>query len=217
VELVFNTRTSRGRVTKNARITSNDQAKPTLSIDFTAQIMPEPDTVSPLRFSPERLEFDKKNRKLSVTVENYDSTEAKLDMVGLPAGDINAKIKDEVVRAGKTGKLEFQWKGDTLPEYDEDHVFTFETSSKSVHRFSVPYVIRGQKGSKSGTPVKKPMTREVPPTSSKPPGKIQNTAGQSDKSTKPTAGRTGEIYKPYSPDSVDVDKPLPGAQHWPPR
>jgi hypothetical protein len=234
VELIFNTRASRGRVNKNAKITSNDTAKPSFSIDFTAQIIPEPDTISAVRYSPTRLEFDKDSRKMTVTVENHDNTATKLGILGSMADDVTAKIKDDVIKAGKTGKLEFQWKGDTLPEYDEEHVITFETGIRSIHRFSIPYVIKGQKGSKSGAPAKHAKTPENKLTTQTTANETRNTAGQTNKSvvnrataqsskpatgqsSKPAAGQSRDIYQQYNPDSVNVDKPLPGAHQWPPR
>ncbi len=234
MELIFNTRASRGRVAKNAKITSNDAAKPSFSIDFTAQIIPEPDTISALRYSPAKLEFDKDSRKMTVTVENHDSTAAKLGMLGSMADDVTAKIKDDVIKAGKTGKLEFQWKGDTLPEYNEEHVITFETGIRGINRFSIPYVIKGQKGSKSGTAAKHAKTPENKLNTQTTADKTQNTAGQNNKavvnrataqpskpaagqSSKPATGQSRDIYQQYNPDSVNVDKPLPGTHQWPPR
>ncbi len=237
VELVFNTRTSKGKVTKNARVTSNDSTMAAFSIDFVATIVPTPDTISALRIDAPRVAFEKDSTKYEVMVENHDSSMVHLALAARPLDDIKADIKDDSIKPGKKGKIEFEWEGKTAPEFDVTHVVTFDTGLKGIPRFSVPYIVKGTKGPK---PVVVPQKAQNPPPKPGEPVQKPVTTGQtkspavnpSATAVKPASdpGKTGgstakpvvntgkpEINKEYSPDSVKVDKPLPGTEQWPPR
>jgi hypothetical protein len=211
VELIFGTKTSKGKISKNARISCNDSVRAAITIDFSANIVTNPDTVSNVRLSPDQLIFSKDKAKFSVKVDNFDTSEVRLTQVGpLPDG-VTAKIKNERIKAGKNTTLEFAWKG-VQPEYDANHVATFDTGLKGIPRFSIPYTVSGTKGPKPG-PVLPPKTS---PTVVKP-----NANGE-----KPGANAPGqpivvpnekENLKKVSPDSVKLEKPLPGTQQWPPK
>jgi hypothetical protein len=209
VELIFGTKTSRGRITKNAKITCNDSTRASLTIDFVANIIFDPDTVSNVRFSPQQIAFSKDTTKCSVTVANHDSLQVNLAMAGLPLDGINAKVKNAAIKKGKTTKLEFEWKG-TAPEYDTNHVLTFETGlpDKEGARFSIPYTVRGTKGPKPGTTPQHaaPITAKSAPNAGKP-----NSTGQ----ITPPEGK-GKILKQVTPDSINVEKQLPNTK-WPPK
>ncbi len=237
VELVFNTRTSKGRVTKNARVTSNDSTMAAFSIDFVATIVPTPDTLSNIRIDAPRVAFAKDSTKYEVIVENHDSSMVHLTLAAKPLDDIRADIKDDSIKPGKKGKIEFEWEGKTEPEYDVNHVVTFETGLRGITRFSVPYIVKGLKGPK---PVVVPQKAQNPPSPAGTAVQKPNTSGQI---KSPAANQVGtavkssadpgkpavstakpivnkgkpEINKEYSPDSVKVDKPLPGTEQWPPR
>jgi hypothetical protein len=209
VELIFGTKTSKGRVSKNAKITCNDTSRASLTIDFAANIISDPDTISNIRFNPQQLTFSKDTTKCSVTVENLDSLQVNLVMAGLPLDGINAKVKNAAIKKGKTAKLEFEWKG-TPPEYDTNHVLTFATGlpDKESARFSIPYTIRGTKGPKPGTTPQHaaPITAKGAQNIGKP-----NSTGQ----ITPPEGQ-GKILKQVTPDSINVEKQLPSTK-WPPK
>jgi hypothetical protein len=199
VELIFGTKTSRGRVSKNAKITCNDTSQASLTIDFAANVIFDPDTISNIRFNPQQLTFSKDTSKCVVTIENFDSLQVNLAMIGLPVDDISAKVKNAAIKKGKNTKLEFEWKG-TAPEYDTNHILTFETGlpDKESARFSIPYTIRGTKGPKPGT---KPQN--ATPIKTKDLGKtaVPGTVGQ----VQPPR----ESLKQVTPDSINTVKPMP--------
>jgi hypothetical protein len=202
VELVFNTR-SKGKVSKNARISSNDSTRASITIDFSANIVADPDTVSAIRFTPPQLAFSKDTTKYSVVVQNFDSVQVKLSQVGRSTDGVTAKIKNEIIKAGKTGKLDFVWVG-TAPEYDASHVLSFDTGIKGVSRFSVPYTVRGMKGPKPGT-----VAQKAPPPNAK--GQAGQTTAVNQKPV--FVDEKGNVVKLLSPDSAKA----PATQQWPPK
>lgn len=210
MELIFGTKTTKGKISKNARISCNDSVRAAITIDFSANIVISPDTLSNLRFSPDQLVFSKDKAKFSVKVENFDSSEVRLTQVGPLLDGVSAKIKNQQVKAGKNTTLEFAWKG-KAPEFDANHVATFDTGLKGIPRFSIPYVVMGTKGPKPGTTPAhgSPNIAKPNPNAEKPGSK---TAGQPGNAT-----NEKENLKQVSPDSVKLEKPLPGTQQWPPK
>jgi hypothetical protein len=202
VELIFNART-KGKVSKNARISSNDSTRASITIDFAANIVGDPDTSSTVRFTPEQLAFSKDTTKYTVVVQNLDSVQVKVTPVGTSMDGVNAKIKNEFIKAGKSGKLEFEWAG-TAPEYDTNHVLAFDTGIKGVSRFSIPYTIRGLKGPKPGT-----VPQHGAPVTAKP--QIGQTTATNQKPV--FVDEKGNVVKLLSPDSSKA----PGTQQWPPK
>ncbi len=209
VELIFGTKTSRGRITKNAKITCNDSTRASLTIDFAANVILDPDTVSVVKYTPQQITFSKDTTKCAVTVANNDSLQANLVMVGIPVDNISAKVKNSAIKKGKNTKIEFEWKG-TEPEYDANHVLTFATGlpDKESARFSVPYTIRGTKGPKPAT---KPQNSA--PIKAKDLGKtaVPGTVGQ----VQPP-GVSVKPLKQITPDSINTVKPMPNTK-WPPK
>jgi hypothetical protein len=200
VELVFQSRTAKGKITKNARILSNDSTRTSVTIDFTANIFTDPDTISLVRFIPSILEFNKESKKYAVNVENRGESQLKLSLVNSPSDDIKVKFKEGLLEGGDSRKIEFEWKGST-PEYDVAHGLTFATGDIGVARFTVPYTIKGEKGPRPGkTPehAKKPTTNPNQPLPPKGAGAV------------PAADLKSKV------DTTKVVEPLPAAS-WPPK
>jgi hypothetical protein len=209
VELIFSTKTTKGKISKNARISCNDSVRAAITIDFSANILPNPDSLSSVKINPDQIFFSKDTTKAEVKVENLDSNQVQLTQVGsLPYG-VSAKIKNSPVKSGKSALLQFTRKGEA-PEYDANYVATFDTGIKSVARFSVPYTVRGTKGPKPGAVPSHGAPATVKPTTAG--EKTPNTPGQMRNATSEK-----ENLKQVSPDSVKLEKPLPGTQQWPPK
>jgi hypothetical protein len=201
VELVFGTKTSKGKITKNARIMSNDSTRAVVTIDFSGNIVVQPDTTSLIRVAPDQMQFGKDAKKGSVTVENHSGTQIKLQMVNQPMDQFKYKFGPNLINGGDSRKLEFEWKGKT-PEYDINHVFTFETGDMNVSRISIPYTIKGEKGPKP-TPA---GAHGAPPKAATP---ATTTPGSA--VSKPVMGnQNGKT------DSLKTVNPIPGTP-WPPK
>jgi hypothetical protein len=230
VELIFGTKTSKGRISKNARISSSDSARAAITIDFNANIVSDPDTASTVRFKPSQMFFGKDTTKYVIMVENFDSTQVNLSQAGFLGDGVAVKIKGPAIKPGKTTKIEIAWKG-KAPEYDDNYVASFDTGLKNIPRFSVPYTVRGTKGPKPGAvaqhlapPIKppepgKPAVINPPPTGQVPPVKPPQTTsatGQTAGNQPNGTSEKSDLLKQANPDSVKADKPQPG-QPWPPR
>jgi hypothetical protein len=202
VELIFNTKTSKGKINKNARIMSNDSTRSSVTIDFAGNITISPDTISLIRLAPEQLQFAKSAKKAAVNIENHGGSQIKLSMVGVPSDNIKLKSGDAAIEGGSSKRLEFEWKGKT-PEYDVGHVLTFETGDLSVSRLSIPYTIKGEKGPKPG-----PVSAH---SAAKPANPVINPAKPSGPENKPAMGN-----QKGKSDSTKTVNPLPGTP-WPPK
>lgn len=201
VELVFGTKTSKGKITKNARIMSNDSTRSVVTIDFAGNIVVQPDTTSLIRVAPDQLQFDKAARKGFVAVENHGGSQIKLLMVNQPGDEFKYKFDNGPLSGGDSQKLQFEWKGKT-PEYDINRVFTFETGDMNVTRFSIPYTIKGEKGPKPNLA----GAHGAPPKAANP-----GVAAPGNHEAKPVMGnQNGKT------DSLKTVNPIPGTP-WPPK
>lgn len=213
VELIYDTHTSKGKVSHNARVMTNDT---TLSIDLAADVFSSPDTLSLIRYSPDKLEFDKdaKQNKQTVLIENHSGARLEITQATDPLDNMKLKIKDDNIKPGKTGKLEFEWKGD-YPKADLAHSVTFATGLDSMPRFTLGYVIKGTE----------PPPRPIPPqTITRTPNVDKQTTMQMNTQQKPV-GDNGTVTQPKpiqapptfvtpkipsdTPDTAQPSKPTP--------
>jgi hypothetical protein len=209
VELVFNTKTSRGPINKSARVTSNDSLKATVNIDFRGQIVPDTGMNVVLRPVPSKVEFIKGKETEIVTLVNNSKSEIVPALISEPWDDVELKIKDRHIRSGKKGEVEISWKG-SVPEYDITRSLTFETGNTDLPRFTIPYTIKGTRGPRPApahTPPK--QTAKSQPNIQRPP------------STAMPAGSAVKAQQKGEKGAADVkkkedEKPVTGAQ-WPPK
>lgn len=215
MELIFSTKSSRGKVTKNARVLSNDSTRTSINIDFTANIIMPADTLQKIVPTPWVLGFNSDTTKHVVSLENKGKAPVNLKMVNLPFDEVTAKIKDETIKVKKTGKLEFAWKG-AKPEYDINHTLTFVAEGGDTTRFSIPYVIKGEKGVRPPPP--KPAVAQKQAAQSTAPNKPMMAT---EKGMKPLPGNgpavpPGKLPKPVKADTTKSEKPV-STTPWPPK
>jgi hypothetical protein len=148
VELIFDTKTSRGKTVKNAQINSNDPVNGSERIDFSCTVFADSGYFRPVIVTPSKLEFDAHTTKFNVTIQNDTGSTLALRIVDAPAKDVIVKIKNNTIQVGKRGEMALEWKG-TEPEYDINSVITLETGTELLPRISIPYTIKGQKGQKA--------------------------------------------------------------------
>lgn len=223
VELVFNTKGVRNKVTKSARISSNDSTRTSVAIDFTTTVMVDPDTTSLITFLPMTVQLSESSKKQEVRVQNRSRAQIELAVAGAIPEGIEAKIKDKTVSGGKTGRMTFQWQGDS-PEYDENRTVTIETGAADVSRFSIPLTIKGEKGPKPGSQPQHGAVTNLPAPQTTAGSPAAKQATQSGRSQVP--GATGQNVRPKTmhaanPDSLSNGKgpegnPIEGAK-WPPK
>lgn len=142
VELIFDTKVYKGLTSKSATIHTNDTTQGNLAIDFKVTIIPEPDTVSVVRCSPNQLNFPVTGGIQTVTVKNYGASAVRISSVGLARDGMKVSIDDEQLAPGAEGKISFAWGGGTLKQGIK-HVATFATTDPSMPRFSISYVVAG--------------------------------------------------------------------------
>jgi len=223
VELIFNTRAVRGKVTKSARVSSNDSTRTSVAIDFTTTVMVEPDTASMITFLPNTVVLSESSKKQEVRVQNRSRAQIELAVAGTIPEGIEGKIKDKTVAGGKTGRMTFQWQGES-PEYDENKTVTIETGAADASRFSIPLTIKGEKGPKPGSQpqhgaVTNPPTQQT--TAGSPPAKQATQSGRSQVPSPTRQNVRPKTMHAANPDSLSNGKepegsPIEGAK-WPPK
>jgi hypothetical protein len=174
VGLVFNTGVSRGKAIKSARVMTNDTTQTNLSISFSVNIYASPDTVSTLRLSPDKLAIEKATKKQTVIVENHGQSRIELSLAETLHDNLRIKIKNDAIKPGDKGQIQFEWKGD-FPKADLKHIVTFQTSDTLIKRFSVPCVI---KGTEQPAPPAPPKITEQPKPQQPPPAPPKTTVQQ---------------------------------------
>jgi hypothetical protein len=167
VELIFNTRTYKGKMTKSAKVTTNDTTQANLSIDFSVNVFPGPDTGSLIRLLPDQVRFGKDTTKQTVQVENLSNSSLNVAMIDNVTDNIRYKIKSKEIKPGQTGILEFEWRGGEVPKYDVNRSITFSTALDSIPYFSIPYTIKGTEPTPTPVAAKKlnvpqPIKTETP-------------------------------------------------------
>jgi hypothetical protein len=212
VELKFNARTAplNHAKTVNAEITSNDPtAGKSIRIRFSAQAVPDTDSVSTVVFSPKSTEFGPEKKKSELIVKNVkDSVDIRIVSVSPDMDNIKVDYPDKALGKGKKTEVKLEWSG-PVPEYDIERSLTFETGSPSFPRFSVPYVIKGLKGKE---PPKTPQ-HAAKQSTAKPLSPVASPA------TSGAIKREGHPLPPSAPAKVDTSatkNPL-GTQAWPPK
>jgi hypothetical protein len=195
VELIFDTKVSRGRTNKNAQIISNDPVNGSERIDFSCQVYADSGYFRPVKVDPHWLVFGTNSTKFDIIVQNDTGATLELKLVEPLPQEIKLKMKDNIIKVGKRGGFSLEWKG-VQPENDIEKVITFDTNSELVPRFSVPYTIKGLKG---------PRTPEISRHIEENQDTNQAKSTQIGKAI-PSLGRP--IDKPSTPDTT-APKPQP--------
>lgn len=142
VELIFNTGIYKGKVGKSARVLSSDSSATASAISFSANVFASADTAARIWLDPERIEFDQKTKKISLELANRGREVISLEPIAGVLKELKLKIKDHNIAPDKTGKIEFEWKGE-FPQNDLKKTITFAVHGSNIDRLSIPVVVKG--------------------------------------------------------------------------
>lgn len=167
MELTFNTRHYKKRVTKSATIHSSDLADSQIRIKVSAQVDPEPDTTLPFSYDPNALEFTQDDRELEVMFSNKSDRTMYLKAVGNVYEELSVQMDDMRIKAGDDKKIKFSWNGEFKKENIERSI-TFDISASETERVTIPFVVQGTDPTpaRSATP-RKPKSLPVKSESEK--------------------------------------------------
>ena len=149
-----------GKVSKGARVGTNDSSATNLSIKFTAQVIDFPDTTFALNLNPTQLDFTpeegKERNKLSTQIQNISQTRVKIEPVGYPRDLFKVRLSDSDLRPGEKTKLMVKLnRRMELNKFQKS--ITFELNDQKNSRFTVP-VKKDPPPAKRST--KRPPTRK---------------------------------------------------------
>jgi hypothetical protein len=143
LRLIANTRNCGGSFSYHTTISCNDPSRASLAIYLKANILHDYNPALPVRFEPERIAFQGDKSRYAVKAENLDSSAVRLVQLDWLGDKLRADIKERVIKPGKSTAFVFRWMSDTQ-DYDENIIATFETENST--RFSIPFIILGEKG-----------------------------------------------------------------------
>ncbi|UCD17453.1 MAG: DUF1573 domain-containing protein [Candidatus Zixiibacteriota bacterium] len=139
LEVIYSTRTYRGRQTRHPSIMTNMEPKK-FQVSFTAEVVPNPEETYPIIISPYTFDISQFNEKerenLNFTITNVSEEDLEISLIDIAPNMFKVKLPRKI-RVGKTekGKIEI------LDEY-RDHEFeksmTIELSDKAKSRFTIP-------------------------------------------------------------------------------
>lgn len=157
VELTFNTRTYKTKITKSATINTNDLAQSKVKIRVSAQVGAVLDTTLPYIYTPNKLEFSQDEKKFEVVLTNTGDQELHLTQVGDTYEGLSMNLDDDSLKPGEETKITFKWNGEFQKE-NFVRSMTFVVTGSGSTRFSVPFIVKGT----DPTPPKKKAPRKKP-------------------------------------------------------
>lgn len=139
LEIIFNTKTYKGNITKSPRIETNE-GQPDKIVQIKANILLRPDSTYPVVISPYKLnisQFGEKVRdEMTFEIENVSDIELKPTIVDMPSNLFDIKLPEKI-KAGQTGKATLKLK-ETALDISYDKSFTIEFNDEAKTRFSIP-------------------------------------------------------------------------------
>ncbi len=142
MELSFNTKQYKTLIKKNATIYSNDLANSQSKIYVNARCYATQDTTLPISWGPDKINFKQEEREFEVIVTNKSDKELNLVAVSAGYDGLFMKIKNDLIKPGNEGKIEFIWTDGFQKEHFERSI-TFVASGDSETRFTIPFVVEG--------------------------------------------------------------------------
>lgn len=182
MELILSTKSYAAKLSKSADIESNDPIQPIVKVNFAANVLTKPDSVSQCRYSPELVEFIKGDKAKTVILSNHGDSVLNITVVSAPTRSLDIKNKPFSIKPGQIKQLDFKWKG-PYADNDSNIAVTFAVDGGAPKRFTIPVVIKGTK-----PPPPKPTPIEKPKSVAAQPRPSQSTLQQ------PTPAQTGNKW-----------------------
>jgi len=139
LEIIFNTKTYKGNLSKQPRIETNE-GKPDKRVIIKSNILLRPDSTYPVVIQPYKLnisQFGEKIRdEMTFNIENVSDLDLKPTLVDIPSDLFDVELPDKI-KAGKTGKAKLKLKENAL-DVVYDKSFTIEFNDEAKTRFSIP-------------------------------------------------------------------------------
>lgn len=143
LEIIFDTKTGRTRVTKRPKIYIQGSDLPR-SVQITAHILPRPDSAYPITIKPYKLDIsqfgEKKRIKAGFTINNVSKLDLEIQVIDFQSRFIEVDFETTVIKAGESasGKVTINSaKVDQSFEKSITFVVKGESQKKPV-RFTLP-------------------------------------------------------------------------------
>ena len=142
LEVIFSTKTYKGRVAKVPRIYTNADTAANVfrMVRIMAEVEPRPDSSYPVVITPYKVDVSQfgaqKRDKASFTIKNVSQQNLDLTMIAEPDDVVEVKLP-ESVKAGGSVSGEVIVKP-SAADQEFERSFTFEVSDTAHTRFTVP-------------------------------------------------------------------------------
>jgi hypothetical protein len=143
VDITFNTGQSKGKTTKTVSVTTNTAEKER-RVSFTAYIVAEGDSTSPLLIKPSALDFAslKDKKELSFSLENRTGANLSLQLLSAPGENFEIKLPKSI-KAGEIAKAKIKLLAKALPQ-EFVKSFTFFLNDDHQTKFTIPVKAEAQ-------------------------------------------------------------------------
>jgi len=139
LEIIFSSRTSRGRQAKHPSITTNEGATER-NVGIKCDIITNPDSTYPIIINPYKFDIsqfgEKERKKLEFEIANISSQDLSVKLVDMPPEMFVVKMPKDV-KAGKSAKGQIE----LMTEYvsiEFEKSITIQLSDSSSSRFTIP-------------------------------------------------------------------------------
>jgi hypothetical protein len=139
LEIIYSSKTYRGRQTKRPSIASNAE-EPKMNVKISAEVITNPDSTYPIIIKPYKFDIsqfgEKERRKLEFKITNVSEEDLDIKLIDMPNGMFELKLPNKV-KAGKTvsGKIAIT---DEFVSQEFEKSLTIELNDKAISRFTVP-------------------------------------------------------------------------------
>ncbi len=139
LEVIFSTKTFRGRQSKRTSITTNAELDPQ-QIKFTADVVVNPDEMYPIKISPYKFDIsqfgEKERTNLEFNITNVSEDDLKIELIDIDTKMFKIKLPDNI-KAGQSekGTIEIS---DQYVDGEFEKSLTIELNDNDKSRFTIP-------------------------------------------------------------------------------
>jgi len=139
LEVIFNTKGYRSKVTKSPRIETTE-GTPHKKVSFTAHVVPPSESTYPIIITPFELDLSQSGEKtpnaIGFTIANVSEADLRIALVDHPEGYFDFEFP-EIIRAGETAQGRLKLHEDTA-EISFEKSITIELNDETNTRFTIP-------------------------------------------------------------------------------
>jgi len=139
VEVIYSTKTYRGKQSKRPSITTNMGTAP-MRVNFTAEVVTNPQETYPIKISPYKFDIsqfgEKERSKLEFKIENVSESDVNVSLIDMDDKYFKVKLPSKIKAGGtESGEVEIY---DEYINSEFEKSITIELNDPDHSRFTIP-------------------------------------------------------------------------------